>query len=64
MGLRLTHEQSTFSYFNISSDFLSLFLKFYAPLNLDQSTRVKRRPHLLFLLNGENLWDAPQFISL
>jgi len=31
----LTHEQSIFSYFNISSDFLSLFLNFYAPLNFD-----------------------------
>ena len=31
-SLRLTHEQSIFSYFNISSDFLSLFLNFY---NLD-----------------------------
>jgi hypothetical protein len=42
--LRLTHEQSIFSYFNISYDFLSLFLNFYAPLNLDQlTTRVKRR---------------------
>ena len=35
VSLRLTHEQSIFSYFNISSDFLSLFLNFYAPLNLD-----------------------------
>ena len=34
-SLRLTHEQSIFSYFNISSDFLSLFLNFYARLNLD-----------------------------
>jgi site-specific recombinase XerD len=34
-SLRLTHEQSIFSYFNISYDFLSLFLSFYAPLNLD-----------------------------
>jgi hypothetical protein len=36
----LTHEQSIFSYFNISSDFLSLFLNFYAPLNLDSGTRA------------------------
>jgi hypothetical protein len=35
VSLRLTHEQSIFSYFNISSDFLSLFLNFYASLNLD-----------------------------
>jgi len=34
-NLRLTHEQSIFSYFNISSDFLSLFLNLYTPLNLD-----------------------------
>jgi hypothetical protein len=36
----LTHEQSIFSYFNIFSDFLSLFLNFYAPLNLDVSANV------------------------
>ena len=34
-SLRLTHEQSIFFYFNISSDFFSLSLNFYAPLNLD-----------------------------
>ncbi len=29
-NLRLTHERFIFSYFNIFSDFLSLFLNFYA----------------------------------
>jgi hypothetical protein len=35
VNLRLTHEQSIFSYFNIFSDFLSLFLNFCAPLNFN-----------------------------
>jgi len=34
-SLLLTFVQSVFYYFNMSSDFLSLFLNFYAPLNLD-----------------------------
>ena len=52
-SLRLTHEQSISSYFNISSDFLSLFLNFYAPLNLDKlATRVKRRLDPIPFLNS------------
>jgi len=34
-SLLLTLVQSAFYYFNMSSDFLSLFLNFYASLNLD-----------------------------